>query len=80
MGLCPLCNGFEMKSIQCPNCQSLMEDRGKVTDYFDDYSAYMDIDIMKLFDGYANSLENHECIHYFYCPVCQHQESNSVSE
>ncbi|TXC89746.1 hypothetical protein FS935_15380 [Metabacillus litoralis] len=80
MGLCPLCNGFETKSFQCPNCQSLMEDQGKVIDYFDDYSAYMDIDVMKLFDGYEKSLENHECIHYFYCLGCQHQETKSIGE
>jgi hypothetical protein len=59
---------------------SIMEDKGKITDYLDDYSAYMDIDIMKLFDGNVNSLEGHQCIHYFYCPTCQHEETNAINE
>lgn len=80
MELCPLCNGLETRIIQCPNCQRIMEDRGKITDYLDDYSAYMDIDIMKLFDGNINSLEGHQCIHYFYCPTCQHEETNAINE
>ena len=80
MELCPLCNGLETRIIQCPNCQRIMEDRGKITDYLDDYSAYMDIDIMKLFEGNANSLEEHKCIHYFYCPTCQHEETNAINE
>lgn len=57
-----------------------MEDRGKLTDYFDDYSAYMDIDIMKLYDGEINSLENHECLHVLYCHSCQHEETKSFHE
>ncbi|MDQ0224295.1 hypothetical protein [Metabacillus niabensis] len=80
MDLCPLCNGLESRIIQCPNCQTIMEDKGKVTDYLDDYSAYMDIDMMKLFDGDQNSLEEHECIHYFYCSSCEHEEVNAIKE
>lgn len=80
MDMCPLCNGLEMRVIECPNCQTIMEDRGKITDYLDDYSAYMDIDIMKLFDGTTNSLENHRCIHYFYCRGCQHEDTRAIKE
>ncbi|QGQ44500.1 hypothetical protein [Metabacillus sediminilitoris] len=80
MDLCPLCNGLESKVILCPNCQSIMEDKGKITDYLDDYSAYMDIDIMKLFDGNIRSLENHKCMHYFFCPLCDHEETNAINE
>jgi len=80
MHLCPLCNGLGTTTIQCPNCQTIMEDVGKVTDYFDDYSAYMDIDIMKLYDGHVTSLEDHLCFHYFYCQNCQHQETKPIQE
>lgn len=80
MHLCPLCNGLEERVIQCPNCKTVMEDKGKVTDYFDDYSAYMDIDMMKMYDGQLTSLEDHLCLHYFYCPSCQHQETNIIQE
>lgn len=80
MDLCPLCNGLETREIQCLNCKTIMEDKGKITDYLDDYSAYMDIDIMKLFDGNIHSLVEHQCMHYFYCPVCQHQQTNAINE
>jgi hypothetical protein len=80
MDLCPLCNGLETRMIQCPNCQTIMEDNGKITYYLDDYSAYMDIDIMKLFDGNIKSLEQHQCVHYFYCSACQHEETRAIEE
>ncbi len=80
MHLCPLCNGLGEKTKQCPNCQTIMQDVGKVTDYFDDYSAYMDIEIMKLYDGHKSSLEDHLCLHYFLCPNCQRQETDSIQE
>lgn len=80
MSICPLCNGLASVSILCPNCKSQLEDQGKVTDYFDDYSSYMDIDIMKRVDGDPDSLENHECLHYFYCANCYHEDVKQVSE
>ncbi|MRX71495.1 hypothetical protein GJU40_04810 [Bacillus lacus] len=73
MTVCPLCNGFSEEISQCPNCSSMMEDKGRFTDYFDDYSAYMDIDVMKLFDGMPNSLEKHQCLHLLYCSRCGHE-------
>jgi hypothetical protein len=80
MDLCPLCNGLVTRIIQCPNCHTIMEDKGKITDFLDDYSAYMDIDIMKLFDGHSKSLESHQCMHYFYCSLCQHEETRAIKE
>ncbi|RKQ33973.1 hypothetical protein [Oceanobacillus halophilus] len=80
MEFCPLCNGVETLIVECPNCQTAMEDQGKVTDFFDDYSAYMDIDMMKMYDGDANSLENHECLHYFYCYTCHHEETKAMKD
>ncbi|WP_156288668.1 hypothetical protein [Oceanobacillus salinisoli] len=80
MDFCPLCNGVETAAVECPNCQATLEDQGKITDYFDDYSAYMDIDMMKMFDGNRKSLEDHECLHYFYCTNCQHEETRTISD
>ncbi|MTH54623.1 hypothetical protein GKZ89_14560 [Bacillus mangrovi] len=74
MEVCPLCNGFEEKEIRCPNCGIMMTDEGKTTDYLDEYSAYMEIDTMKLFDGALQSLEHKQCVHQFHCPGCSHRE------
>jgi hypothetical protein len=57
-----------------------MEDQGKVTDYFENYSPYMDIDMMKLVDGYPYTLANHECVHLFYCPCCRQEEVRFIKE
>ncbi|MFC0272116.1 hypothetical protein ACFFIX_11700 [Metabacillus herbersteinensis] len=80
MNVCPLCNGLDAWSVQCPNCRTIMEDKGKITDYLDDYSAYMDIDSMKLFDGAKQSLEENQCVHYYYCTSCMHEEVKSINE
>lgn len=74
MHVCPLCNGLQQASISCSNCGKILTDAGKLTDYLDDYSAYMDIDIMKLFDGVEQSLEVHQCVHLFYCSHCQQEQ------
>jgi hypothetical protein len=80
MNICPLCNGLRKVTVYCPHCQRLMEDQGKVTDYFDDYSPYMDIDMMKKVDGYPYTLANHECVHLFYCPYCRQEEVRFIKE
>ena len=80
MGMCPLCNGFDATQQTCTQCGSFLEEVGKVTDYLDDYSAYMDIDILKLVDGDNNSLETQECLHLFTCPVCQKDTVVTVKE
>ncbi|WP_425542000.1 hypothetical protein [Alkalibacillus silvisoli] len=67
-------------SNKCSECDSNIEDQGKVIDYFDDYSAYMDISLMKLLDGDPQSFDNHQCLHYFYCENCNHEEIIAVNE
>lgn len=80
MYVCPLCNQFEQRDYECPDCHFLMEDRGRVMDYFDDYSAYLDIEGMKLFDGIPDDQQNHECPHLFFCPRCMKQSIYLIHE
>ncbi|GEN47082.1 hypothetical protein [Alkalibacillus haloalkaliphilus] len=80
MYLCPLCNGLEQHSLTCSKCDSQIDDQGKMTDYFDDYSAYMDIASMKLLDGDRESKANHQCLHYFYCKECNAEEVKAINE
>ncbi|WLR42796.1 hypothetical protein LC087_00690 [Bacillus carboniphilus] len=68
---CPVCNGLTEIDQFCETCGESMVDKGKLTDYLDDYSAYMEIDSMKLFDGDQLSLEKHRCIHMVSCPTCK---------
>ncbi|WP_342515679.1 hypothetical protein [Sutcliffiella sp. FSL R7-0096] len=80
MEICPLCNGFENYTGLCASCGSVMIDTGKVTDYLDDYSAYMEINLLKLVDGDLNSLENHVCVHLISCAVCQNEQIISIQD
>jgi hypothetical protein len=80
MNVCPLCNGLRELHFFCSCCQGKLEDQGKVTDYFENYSPYMEIDIMKRFDGYPTTFSKHECVHLFYCPYCQNEEVRFIKE
>ena len=51
-----------------------MEDLGKVSDYFDDYSPYMDKEIWQ-----ENSVDHEEqCAHLYHCPTCGEEHIQSV--
>ncbi|WP_035177902.1 hypothetical protein [Alkalihalobacterium bogoriense] len=78
--VCPLCNGLKMVDITCPQCQSNMEDRGKVMDLFDDYSPYIEIEGLKQIDGIQNDKQNHECPHIFVCSECGKDVMHIVKE
>ncbi|MBD8067745.1 hypothetical protein [Bacillus sp. PS06] len=80
MYICPLCNGFETAHFNCSSCGQLMNDGGRVIDYFDDYSAYMEIDGMKQIDGLKQTLSEHKCAHLFYCNNCSSQEVKLIQE
>ncbi|KUP07916.1 hypothetical protein Q73_03355 [Bacillus coahuilensis m2-6] len=77
MELCPLCNGMKEIVVECRVCQGPMKDGGRAYDYFDDYSAYMDIDSLKLVDGRIGVPTN-ECLHIFVCNECPHQDVKSI--
>jgi len=49
-------------------------------DYFDDYSAYMPIDLMKLEDGYSDDFKEGRCPHLYKCPHCHEDEVQFIQE
>ncbi len=82
MYICPLCNRLddELNDVECPECSRKMQDEGKVMDYFDDYSAYQEIEDMKLVDGYPDDRKAHQCPHLFYCLACGKKETRLINE
>jgi hypothetical protein len=80
MGICPLCNGFATSTTACTSCHGMMEDKGRIIDYFDDYSPYMEIEDMKKIDGYEQTQQGHECGHLLYCPVCNMEQVVLIKE
>ncbi|MBH0228688.1 hypothetical protein [Halobacillus yeomjeoni] len=47
-----------------------MRDQGRVTDYLDDYSPYLDQKWTDLVDGDLDSSLTNECVHLFVCEDC----------
>lgn len=70
MDICPVCNGFTSLTEICPHCGGNMEDMGRLMDYYDDYSPYMPIELMKLENGFPDDGANHQCVHLLKCPIC----------
>lgn len=70
MGVCPVCNGFQQLNLSCPACNETIEDKGRIMDFFDDYSPYMQIDQMKLEDGYPDDFAKQLCPHFLKCTHC----------
>jgi len=63
----------------CSKCGNQVEDKGRVMDYYDDYSAYMPIDQMKFEDGYQD-LSAHLCPHLVQCQQCGQEEVLFIKE
>jgi hypothetical protein len=80
MRICPLCNGFTASTTNCSSCHGIMEDKGRIIDYFDDYSPYMEIEDMKKLDGYGQTFQGHECAHLLFCPLCNIEKVIFIKE
>lgn len=71
---CSICNGWGVTTVQCPRCEKTMHDQGRVTDFLDDYSPYLDIKWTNLVDGDLFSSINESCAHLFMCESCGFQD------
>ncbi|MGD8192102.1 hypothetical protein ACQCN2_19200 [Brevibacillus ginsengisoli] len=77
--ICMVCNGLTRMQAPCPTCNHLLDDSGRLADYFGDYSPYMEIDDSKLSNGYPDLLQ-HLCLHVTWCPVCRQQQLVVITE
>jgi transcription elongation factor Elf1 len=80
MSICPICNGLREIELICTNCGSSMMESGRLMDFYDDYSPYMEIDLMKLEDGYPDTNSGHKCPHLYQCPSCNKDEIVFIKE
>lgn len=71
MEVCPFCNGLASTSYTCPQCVEVLQDCGKTVDYLDNYSPYLDQQILQEVDGLPHAESNTYCVHIFYCPACR---------
>lgn len=80
MAICPICNGFENISEKCASCGTTVEDMGRIMDFYDDYSAYMPIDQMKMEDGYPTDYAMKQCPHVLKCSACNQMVVKFINE
>lgn len=80
MSICPVCNGLSEIHVQCPKCGEELADSGRLMDFYDDYSPYMEIDLMKLEDGWADTNSGQKCPHLFRCPNCGQDDIIFIKE
>lgn len=79
-GICPVCNGMENIYVSCKRCGYPLVDLGRYMDYFDQYSAYVEIDDKKKTDGIVNDYKMWKCPHLLYCPHCFAQNIMLINE
>lgn len=80
MSECPVCNGFREAYLLCSNCGEPMMESGRLMDFYDDYSPYMEIDLMKMEDGYPSTNSGQKCPHVYRCPACNQEDIFFVKE
>lgn len=67
--ICPLCNDLYHEVFKCQICGGVMEDKGRVQEYYDDYSADDPIEDKGSF-----------CEHVFKCNKCMGFERKNVEK
>jgi len=77
--MCPVCNSFQALQAACRHCGGWMEDAGKLSDYYGDYSPYRPIDDAKQTNGLPD-LAQHLCVHVAWCPSCRREQRVAVRE
>jgi hypothetical protein len=80
MYVCPACNGLKTVEKSCEVCNGMMHDVGRVVDYLDDYSPYLEDEGLKLVDGVVESKASHLCVHVLHCPSCDSESKISIQE
>lgn len=77
--ICPVCNNLGEFSAACQLCHQPLQDEGRLSDYFGDYSPYLPIDQGKWSNGYPD-LTNHVCIHVGWCQHCSREFRVGIQE
>lgn len=57
-----------------------MLESGRIMDFYDNYSPYMEIDIMKMEDNYPDTKSGDKCPHLYSCPNCHQDEVILIKE
>lgn len=67
--ICPRCNNLERKVCNCEKCSAIMEDKGIIQEFSDDYTANMGI------------RDNNEfCTHMYQCSNCNSHKRIKINK
>ncbi|GAA0382845.1 hypothetical protein [Bacillus horti] len=81
MSMCPTCNGMVSIHIPCPQCNTLMLDHGRISDYYAPYSPYREVDHIKMTEPALEATSSvSSCLHYISCPHCSVEGTVSIEE
>ncbi|WP_225446393.1 hypothetical protein [Paenibacillus rhizovicinus] len=69
--LCPICNGLEQLSVQCPSCAMQTDDLGRAVDFTAPYAPYQPDDDEATMTISGAELAAITCNHVVYCRLCQ---------
>jgi hypothetical protein len=61
--VCPVCNAIYEPKFLCENCKEPLKEKGRISDFFDPYSADMPIENEN--EGY--------CCHVYSCDKCKEE-------
>lgn len=78
--ICPLCNQLTSATVVCNYCGNQLTDQGKISDYFDSYSPYEEINATKLVASSQPLQQTGECLHIFTCPSCYQYKELAIKE
>lgn len=70
MNICKVCNGLDFQSRACSLCGHQLENAGRMDDYEDPYSAYMEMD--------SSREREAVCIHLFRCGRCGSERAERI--
>ena len=74
--ICPICNTLENVMIPCENCGDIMIDQGRICNFYDNYSSYLDFDITEKIDN----VDHTKCVHLYHCKSCDSDKRVAISK
>jgi len=74
--ICPLCNGLTTLETRCSHCGGRMGNKGRVQDFYDSYSPYLEMEIR---DGLWGNRSG-QCCHLYTCNQCGREQEITVIE
>lgn len=74
--ICPVCNGLEELEMNCEKCGGKMIDRGRIAEYYDNYSSYLEMSITEKIDGVPWD----KCVHLYACTSCNDDKRITIDK